>query len=95
MILASELSNKKKLLSSKELSLIKKHYLSLKLPMNIASTFKKNEINKIVHFMKKDKKNINKKINLVLLKKIGKTTKSNEIILGISQIKKFLNSYYP
>ena len=44
--------------------------------------------------MKKDKKNISKKINLVLLKKIGKTTKSNENALDISETKKFLNSCY-
>ena len=70
MIVACDLSNKKKLLSFKELSLIKKHYKNLKLLMNIKKFFKKNEINKIVHFMKKDKKNINNKINLILLKKI-------------------------
>ena len=94
MILACELSNQKKLLSSKELLLIKKHYLALKLPMNITKIFKKKEINKIIYFMKKDKKNISKKINLVLLKKIGKTTKSNENALDISETKKFLNSCY-
>ena len=35
MMIASELSNKRKLLSSKELLLIKKHYMQLKLPMSI------------------------------------------------------------
>ena len=34
MMLASELSYQKKLLSFKELSVIKKHYLNLKLPMS-------------------------------------------------------------
>ena len=94
MMIASELSNKKKQLSIKELLLIKKHYFNLKLPMYINKIFKKKEINKIVYFMKKDKKNINEKINLILLKKIGKTTKPKRFALNSSEVKKFLNSYY-
>ena len=94
MMIASELSNKKKQLSLKELLLIKKHYLSLKLPMNISKIFKKKELNKIIYFMKKDKKNTDEKINLILLNKIGKTTKPKKISLNSNEIKKFLNSYY-
>ena len=94
MMIASELSYEKKLLSFEELSLIKKHYLNLKLPMHINKIFKKNEINKIIYFMKKDKKNIDEKINLILLNKIGKTTKPNKFILNSNKIKKFLYSYY-
>ena len=93
-MIASELSNKKKLLSFKELSLIKKHYFALKLFSNINKIFKRNEINKIVHFMKKDKKNIDEKINLILLNKIGKTTKPKKIALEANEIKRFLNTYY-
>ena len=91
MIIASEISNKRKLLSLKELSLIKKHYYDLKLPINIRNIFKKNEINKILYFMKKDKKNIDEKISLILLKRIGKTEK---ISLKSSEIKKYLYSCY-
>ena len=94
MIVASDLSYKKKLLSFKELNLIKKHYVSLKLPINIRQKFKKNQINKIIYFMKKDKKNIDKKINLILLNKIGKTTKPKKIALNSNVIKKFLYNYY-
>ena len=94
MIVASDLSNEKKLLSFDELSLIKKHYINLKLLMNIKKFFKKNEVNKIVSFMKKDKKNISNKINLILLKKIGKTTRPKQIALKDIEIKKFLDSYY-
>ena len=94
MMIASQLSYKKKLLSLKDLMLIKKHYLSLKLPMKIGKFFKKNEINKIISFMKKDKKNLDEKINLILIKKIGKTTKPNKCIVSSNEIKKFLNSAY-
>ena len=65
-----------------------------KLLTNIKKVFKENEINKIVSFMKKDKKNLNEKINLILLKKIGKTCNPNQISLKDYEIKKFLKSYY-
>tara|TARA_B100000029_G_scaffold467394_1_gene503618 strand:- start:1199 stop:2323 length:1125 start_codon:yes stop_codon:yes gene_type:complete len=94
MMLASKLSNKKKLLPSNEFIKIKKHYRDLNLPMNINKFFKKNEINKIVHFMKKDKKNTNEKISLILLNKIGKTTKPKIIKINPNKIKKFINSSY-
>jgi len=94
MMVASELSYEKKLLSFEELSLIKKHYLNLRLPMHINKIFKRNEINKIIYFMKKDKKNVDEKINLILLNKIGKTTKPNKVILNSNKVKKFLYSYY-
>ncbi len=94
MMLASKLSNKKKLLSSNEFLKIKKHYQSLNLPMNINKIFKRSEISKIVHFMKKDKKNTNEKINLILLNKIGKTTKPGQVVVNSHEIKKFINSIY-
>ena len=94
MMIASELSNKKKQLSFNELSLIKNHYFNLKLPMHINKIFKKKEISKIVYFMKQDKKNMDEKINLILLNKIGKATKPKRFALNSNEIKKFLNSYY-
>ncbi len=94
MIIASDLSNKKKLLSQRDLLLIKKHYLKLNLLMDIKKIFKKSEINKIVYFMKKDKKNVDKKINLILLKKIGKTTDPKKISIHANQIRSFLKSYF-
>ena len=94
MMLASELSNIKKQLTFKELLLIKKHYFDLKLPMSINKIFKKNEIDKIVYFMKKDKKNIDEKINLILLNKIGKTANLKKFSLTSKEMKKFLGSYY-
>jgi 3-dehydroquinate synthetase len=44
--------------------------------------------------MKKDKKNTSKKINLILLRKIGKTTKPQKYLMGTNKIKKFLESFY-
>ncbi len=92
MLVASDLSNRKKILSDKELLKIKKHYANLELFMSIKKVFKKkSEINKIISFMEKDKKNVDKKINLILLSKIGKT---KQISLKNMEVKKFLSSYY-
>ena len=94
MMMASQLSYQKKLLSLKDLILIKKHYLGLNLPTKIKNFFKKSEIDKIISFMKKDKKNIDEKINLILIKKIGKTTQPNSFIVKSNEIKKFLLAQY-
>ena len=62
--------------------------------MNIKKKFKKKEIKKIIYFMKKDKKNTNEKINLILIKKIGKAIRPNSFTLNTGEIKKFLISCY-
>ena len=94
MITASQLSYEKKILSLRDLNLIEKHYRDLNLPMKIKKIFKKNEINKIIHFIKKDKKNYGEKINLILIKKIGKVTKPNRYKIDSESLKKFLNRQY-
>ena len=66
---------KKKILKMKEINIIKNHYKKFNLPQNIKNYFKKKDINKLIKFMKSDKKNYNNKINLVIIKKIGKIPK--------------------
>jgi len=90
MIMASQLSYNKKKLPLKELILIQKHYRDLNLPMNIKKYFKKKDVNKIISFMKKDKKNFSSKLNLILLKRVGKTIKPNSFIANDSEIRKLL-----
>lgn len=68
---AINFSLKKRLLSNKEYNLIKKHLTYSKFPHNIEKFFSIKDINKILKFMIKDKKNNSNKINLILLKKIG------------------------
>jgi len=94
MIVACKFSNSKKLFSYKNLNLIKNHYIDLKLPKNINNIFKKNQIDKIIYYMKKDKKNINEKINLILLNGIGSVEKFNRTIFKSDEIKKFLLSSF-
>ena len=59
------------ILNIKEFSLIQNHLNKLSLPRKINKFFTIKNLNKILSFMKKDKKNNTDKVNLVLLKKIG------------------------
>ncbi len=68
---AARFSLLSKILSIKEFNLIENHLKKLNLPSNINKKFSIKNLNKILSFMKKDKKNNTNKINLVLLKKIG------------------------
>jgi 3-dehydroquinate synthase len=68
---ALNFSLKNNLLKMKEHYLINNHISKSKLPSRINKFFKIKDLNKILSFMLKDKKNNSDKINLVLLKKIG------------------------
>ena len=57
--------------------------------MNLKRFFSIKDINKILSFMQKDKKNKNNKINLVLLNQIGKAKYNCQF--KESQIKKFFH----
>jgi len=71
IITALKFSNKRGLIKKNELKLITNHYLKNDLHLNIRKFFGYKDLNKILSFMTKDKKNVSKKINLILLKKIG------------------------
>ena len=68
---ALNFSLKYNLMKKKEHGSIFNHIANLKLPSNINKFFSVKDLNKILSFMLKDKKNYSEKINLVLLKKIG------------------------
>tara|TARA_B100000787_G_scaffold65205_1_gene47848 strand:- start:306 stop:1412 length:1107 start_codon:yes stop_codon:yes gene_type:complete len=68
---AAKFSLLNKILNIKDFELIENHLNKLDLPRNITKFFSKKNLNKILSFMKKDKKNITNKLNLVLIKKIG------------------------
>ena len=77
-----------KLIKINEYEEIIKHIKKIKLPSNIKTHFSPKDLNKILSFMMKDKKNISKKINLILLKKIGSTSINNHY--DYLKIKRFL-----
>ena len=60
----------------------------MNLPSNIKNYFSPKNLSSILNYMMKDKKNISKKINLILLKKIGSTVINNEY--NVFKIKNFL-----
>ena len=69
---ASKFSFQKNLLSKNEFELIKNHLIKFKLLTKLKKKIPYNKLSHIISFMIKDKKNNTKKINLILLKKIGK-----------------------
>ena len=96
IILATRLSVIKKVCSLNELKQISNIYLQ----NNLAYTFKRysshNEINKLIPYLKNDKKNNDDKINFILLKNIGKTAlpnKSKITIEGLKKISKTISQY--
>ena len=76
-------------LSSNEFEIIIRHIESFGLPNNIKKYFFLKDVNKIISFMMNDKKNTSNKINLILLKKIGKPLMN--INFDKKKIKMFLN----
>ena len=84
MIIAAILSYKLGYLPIDDLNKIKKHFKLNDLPMSDNQMFN----DKIFKIIEKDKKNDNKKINFVLIKKIGSAFLSNN--LNLDKIKKTL-----
>ena len=79
MIMASKLSFAMNFISMSELNKIINHFKSLNLPTQIPKSLRKNlSIKRFVEVMNKDKKTKNNKINLILLKKIGKAYQTNK-----------------
>ncbi len=69
---ALNFSLRENLLNKREYNLIINHIDNSGLPCSIKKYFSVKDLNKILSFMIKDKKNNSEKINLILLKKIGK-----------------------
>ena len=87
MLVESRISNKLGYLNNNELRKIEAHFIKTKLKM-----FDRNLKNsKIINILKKDKKNLNDQINIVLLKKIGDSffARNIEINKIINTIKSF------
>jgi 3-dehydroquinate synthase/shikimate kinase/3-dehydroquinate synthase len=88
MILAAKLSVVRKICSPKVLHRIKNIYLK----NNFAYTYKKytnhRSINRLIPYIKNDKKNNDDKVNFILLKNIGKTALPNKSKISINNFKK-------
>ena len=86
MILATKLSVIKKICSPETLNEIKKIYLK----NNLGFTFKKysnqSSIDKLIPYLRNDKKNNDNKINFILLKNIGQTALPNKSKISINNL---------
>ena len=91
MMMAAKLSHLKKICSIKTLNELKNIYDSNNLKYDIKKIFKKKEYDQIANFMTTDKKNNDSKINLILLKEIGQTTKPNNYKISSFELKKIFN----
>ena len=87
---ALNFSLKNKIINKKEYSLIVNHIIKSHLPSDMNKFFEAKDLNKILSFMLKDKKNNSDKISLVLLKKIGSPIINREY--NQKSLKKFLKS---
>ena len=90
IISALRFSYKNKFLKKGDFNSITKHYLKSNLPSNLKNYFSIKDLNKILSFMLKDKKNNSEKINLILLKKIGTPLFNKDY--NKTRLKLFLNN---
>jgi len=87
MILATRLSVVKKICSPETLSQIKNIYIKNNLSFSYKKYSHQNSINKLIPYLKNDKKNNDNKINFILLKNIGKTALPNKSKISIKNLK--------
>ena len=88
IVSSAKFSLKNKILNKKDYDGIVKHINLLNIPTNLNYYFKKQDINSILKYMISDKKNNSSKINLILIKKIGKVV--IDFKFDQSKIEKFL-----
>ncbi len=92
MIIASRLSSLMKICNKKTVNEIEEIYSE----NNLSYTFKKfsntKEIYNLIPFLKNDKKNNDKNINFILLKKIGVTSPPYKNKISIDKLKKYCNA---
>ncbi len=93
---ALKFSLQKNYMKKNEYDSIINHFKKTKIPSNIRKYFSLKDLNKILFFMTKDKKNNSEKINLILLKKIGSKVFSKQTDLNNLKIfmKKELSNDY-
>ncbi len=89
MILAARLSHFKKICNSKILDEIEKIYKNNNLTYTYEKFSKSRSIEELIPFLKYDKKNNDDKINFILLKKIGQTTRPNKNKISSNELRKY------
>lgn len=89
IILATRLSVIKKICKIELLKEIEKIYTENRLTHTFKKFSNTKSVNSLLPFLKNDKKNNDEKINFILLKKIGSTTKPNTQKISLKNLKKY------
>ncbi len=92
MMLASRLSVIKKVCNFKTLNELENIYEQNKLSYTFKKYSNTNSITDLIPYLKNDKKNDDSKINFILLKSIGRTTKPGTNKISINTLKKYCKS---
>ena len=92
MILATKLSVAKKVCLPKILDQIKNIYKKNNLDYTYKNYSQTSSINKLMPYLKNDKKNNDSKINFILLKNIGKTALPNKSKISLKNLKKTIKT---
>jgi 3-dehydroquinate synthase len=92
MILATKLSVAKKVCLPKILDQIKNIYKNNNLDYTYKNYSQTSSINKLMPYLKNDKKNNDSKINFILLKNIGKTALPNKSKISLKNLKKTIKT---
>ena len=86
MILATKLSILKKNCNKETLNKILRLYAKNNLNYNLKNISNPNWLKSLIPFLKNDKKNTDEKINFLLIKKIGQTSKPNKFKISSSDL---------
>tara|TARA_A100001015_G_scaffold159713_1_gene177419 strand:+ start:2238 stop:3344 length:1107 start_codon:yes stop_codon:yes gene_type:complete len=94
MILATRLSIAKKICSSKTLDHIKNIYIKNNLDFTFKKYSNQHSVNKLIPYLKNDKKNNDDKINFILLKNVGKTALPNKNKISIKSLRNTIKAIF-
>ena len=92
MILAIKLSILKKICKEKTLDEVKKIYAKNNLNYTLKNISNSQWLKSLIPFLKNDKKNIDEKINFLLLKKIGQTERPNKFKISSQDLVKYFKT---
>ena len=77
MYCANNFAYRKNIINKNDFNTIEQHFAKFNLSNKLKRIVKKNNLSRIINYMKSDKKNYNNKINIILLNKIGSAKINN------------------
>ena len=89
---AAKFSQHIKMLNKNDYNLISDHIKKINSQLKLKNFFKNGNIKKITSFMSNDKKNSDEKINLILIKKVGKVNIHHKF--NLKKIESFFLNYF-